>query len=45
MSAKTLWQFVQSGKLTPSQVSGRYVLSPRMQLMFFMRNHSSEFMK
>ncbi len=41
VSAGTLWRFIQSGKITPSQVEGQYVIS-RMQLMFFAQNHASE---
>jgi len=41
VSAGTLWRFVRSGKITPSQVGSHYVIS-RMQLMFFTQNHASE---
>ena len=41
VSTGTLWQFVRSGKITPSQVEGQYVIS-RMQLMFFAQNHAGE---
>ena len=41
ISAGTLWRFIRSGKITPSQVGGCYVIS-RMQLMFFAQNHASE---